>query len=64
MPHTHFECPFCEADVPATLEQLHDAAAVLDCPGCRRPVYLTAGKVSNYQPGDQPGQPVPYDSGD
>lgn len=69
MPHKTFNCPHCHGPVGAELEELHAASAALGCAGCGRIVYLTAGKLSNYQPGHRPGEPVSepgasYDSGD
>lgn len=59
-PHKHFPCPHCDTPVPATLDELDQAAAVLTCPGCRRHVYLAMGKLSNFQP-DAEGYRVEYD---
>lgn len=56
----HFECPHCENPVPASLEDLHSAAAALTCPSCEEVVYLTMGRISNYQ-GEKPESS--YDSG-
>ena len=63
MPHKHFDCPHCDAPVPVELEELMAAGAVLTCPGCRQPVIVTAGKLSNHQPGAAPSAQT-YDSGD
>jgi hypothetical protein len=55
--------------VPAGLDALDAASAVLLCEGCGRQVYLTMGKLSNFQPGQKPGEQAPeayepaYDSG-
>jgi hypothetical protein len=56
MVHKHFECPHCAGLVPASLDELHAASAAPICQGCGRVVYLTAGKLSNYQPGHRPGE--------
>jgi hypothetical protein len=69
MPHKTFECPHCGGAVPVELADLHAASAAPECTGCGRVVYLTAGKLSNFQPGFKPGEPGPteptsYDSGD
>jgi hypothetical protein len=55
--------------VPVELAELHAASAAPECAQCGRVVYLTAGKVSNYQPGFRPGElgasaSASYDSGD
>lgn len=62
MAHKVFECPHCGGEAPATLDELMAAFAVLDCRACSRRVYLTAGKLSNVQPGGQDSHT--YDSGD
>lgn len=61
----HFDCPHCDTPVGASEDDLHAAAAALTCPGCHKVVYLSMGRLSNYQPGDQPeGYRASYDSGD
>lgn len=69
MAYKTFECPHCGADVPAERDELEQAAAVLTCPTCRQRVYLTMGRLSNFQPGGMegrapdPGYIAEYDSG-
>lgn len=69
MAYKHFECPHCGANVPAERDELEQAAAVLTCPTCHRLVYLSMGRLSNFQPGGREGDPVDpsytpeYDSG-
>ena len=69
MAHKYLDCPHCEGRVPVELDELHAASAAPVCDGCGRVVYLTAGKLSNYQPGHRPGEApagpqTPYDPGD
>jgi predicted RNA-binding Zn-ribbon protein involved in translation (DUF1610 family) len=68
MPYKHFECPHCAGPVHVELEDLHAASAAPECTACGRVVYVTAGKMSNYQPGLKPGETgaasPSYDSGD
>lgn len=68
MPHKHLDCPHCEHPVPVELDELMAAFAVPTCPQCHQRVYLTAGKLSNYQPGgkpdEAPGASAPYDPGE
>lgn len=62
--HREFDCPHCQSPVPATLDDLHAAAAALTCSACRKTVYLTMGRLSNYQPGDAADDyQASYDSG-
>lgn len=57
-PRKTFTCPHCDAGVPAEIDALEAAAAVLACPACGVHVYLTMGKLSNFQPGGSAAAPA------
>jgi hypothetical protein len=63
-PYKHFDCPHCKVPVPVELGDLQAASAALPCPGCALIVYVIAGKLSNFQPGNvAAGYDASYDPG-
>ena len=62
-PHKHFDCPYCCEPVPVLHAELEAASAVVPCLNCGHDVYVTMGKLAQFQPGIGEISPPTYDSG-